>query len=80
MAHLINTFENPFACLCAKLLQFCLTPQPCGLWPTRLLCPWDSLGRNTGVGCHFRLQGIFLTQDRTRISYVSCIGRLVLYH
>ena len=28
---------------------------------TRLLCPWDSPGKNTGVGCHFLLQGIFLT-------------------
>ena len=27
-----------------------------------LLCPWDSPGKNTGVGCHFLLQGIFLTQ------------------
>ena len=24
--------------------------------PTRLLCPWDSLGKNTEVGCHFLLQ------------------------
>ena len=24
--------------------------------PTRLLCPWDSLGKDTGVGCHFLLQ------------------------
>ena len=24
--------------------------------PARLLCPWDSPGRNTGVGCHFLLQ------------------------
>ena len=24
--------------------------------PTRLLCPWDSSGKNTGVGCHFLLQ------------------------
>ena len=29
---------------------------------TRLLCPWDSPGKNTGVGCHFLLQGIFPTQ------------------
>ena len=29
---------------------------------TRLLCPWDSTGKNTGVGCHELLQGIFLTQ------------------
>ena len=28
----------------------------------RLLCPWNSPGKNTGVGCHFLLQGIFLTQ------------------
>ena len=24
--------------------------------PNRLLCPWDSPGKNTGVGCHFLLQ------------------------
>ena len=29
---------------------------------TRLLCPWEFLGRSTRVGCHFLLQGIFLTQ------------------
>ena len=28
----------------------------------RLLCPWDSPGKNTGVGCHALLQGIFPTQ------------------
>ena len=28
----------------------------------RLLCPWDSPGKNAGVGCHSLLQGIFLTQ------------------
>ena len=34
---------------------------PHGLQPTRLFCPWDFPGKNTGVGCHF-LQGIFPTQ------------------
>ena len=29
---------------------------------TRLLCPWDFLGKNTGVGCHFLFQVIFPTQ------------------
>ena len=29
---------------------------------TRLLRPWDFLGKSTGVGCHFPLQGIFLNQ------------------
>ena len=28
----------------------------------RLLCPWSYAGKNTGVGSHFLLQGIFLTQ------------------
>ena len=36
--------------------------QPYGLEPIRLLRPWDFPGKNTGVGCHFLLQGIFLTQ------------------
>ena len=31
------------------------------LQPTRLLCPWDFPGKNTRVGCHFLLQGIFPT-------------------
>ena len=42
---------------CAKLLQLCLTlcdPMDCSP-------PWDSPGKNTGVGGHAFLQGIFLT-------------------
>ena len=35
--------------------------QPHGLWPSRLLCPCDSLGISTGVGCHFLLQGPCMT-------------------
>ena len=34
--------------------------QPFGQQPTRLLCPQDSLGKNTGVGCHYLLQSIYL--------------------
>ena len=30
--------------------------QPHRQQPTRLRCPWDSPGKNTGVGCHFLLQ------------------------
>ena len=41
-----------------------------GLYPTRLLCPWNSPGKNTGMNCHSLLQGIFLTQG----SQVSFIG------
>ena len=51
--------------------------QPRGLYPTRLLCPWDFLGKNTGVGCHFLLQGIFPTQGS---DLCLLLGRRVLYH
>ena len=46
---------------CARA-QSCPTLQPQGLWPARPLCPWGSPGKNTGVGCHFLLQGIFRIQ------------------
>ena len=36
--------------------------QPHGLWPIRLLCPWSSPGKNTGVGRQPLLPGIFPTQ------------------
>ena len=42
---------------------------------------WDSPGKNTGVGCHFLLQGIFQTQgSNPDLLRLSCIGRWVLYH
>ena len=41
----------------------------------RLLWPWDSPGKNTGVGCHGLLQGIFQFRDQTHVTYVSCIDR-----
>ena len=34
-------------------VRLCATPRR---QPTRLPCPWDSPGKNTGVGCHFLLQ------------------------
>ena len=40
----------------AKSLQSCLTLQPHRRQPSRLPRPWDSPGKNTGVGCHFLLQ------------------------
>ena len=35
-------------------------------WTARLLCPWDFPNRNTGVGCHSLLQGIFSAQGSNR--------------
>ena len=67
----------PGDALVAQMINFCLqcrkvkesgrsvmsnSLRPRGLQPARLLCPWDFPGKNTGVGCHFLLQEIFLTQ------------------
>ena len=49
-----------FCCLVAKLCLTLLWSHE--LWSAKLLCPWDFLGKNTAMGCHFLLQGIFLTQ------------------
>ena len=51
--------------------------RPHGLYPTRLLCPWDSPGKNTGVGCHALLQRIFPTQ-RSNLGLLHF--RQILYH
>ena len=64
-------------CVCAQSLscgQLFVTP-----WAVahRLLCPWDSPGKNIGVGCQFLLQGILLTQ-RLNLGLSHC--RQILYH
>ena len=41
------------------------------LQPASFLCLWDSLGKNTGVGCHALLQGTFLTQGLN--SHLLCL-------
>ena len=46
----------PAAATAAKSLQSCPTVQPHRRQPTRLPRPWDSPGKNAGVGCHFLLQ------------------------
>ena len=46
---------KPFAAAAAKSLQLC-SVWPHRRQPTRLPRPWDSPGKNTGVGCHFLLQ------------------------
>ena len=45
----------------AQLLKSCLTLWDSRLQPTRLLCPWNSPGKNTGVACH----------DQTRVSCIA---------
>ena len=52
----------PCVCVCLVASVVSSSLQPPGLQPTRLLCPWDSPGKNTRVGCHALLQRIFPTQ------------------
>ena len=47
-------------CLVASVVSDSVWPH--ALWPTGLLCPWDSPSKNTGVGWRALLQGIFQTQ------------------
>ena len=62
----LRTFSSPLPPQKITPCVLCLFTQSCpahGLEPSRLVCPWDSPGKNTGLGCHFLLQGIFLTQE-----------------
>ena len=47
------------------------------LQPSRLLCPWNSPGKNIGMGCHSLLQGIFWAQ-RSNLGLLHC--RQIVYH
>ena len=60
-----------------SVAQLSNSMQPHGLYPSRLLYPWDFLGKNTGVGRHFLLQGIFLTQG-LKPCLMHC--KQILYH
>ena len=62
----------------SEVIQSCPTLcDPHELQPARLLYPWDSPGKNTGVDCHFLLQGIFPTQ---RLNLGLLHFRQTLYH
>ena len=49
-----NTYVHRY--YAAKSLHSCLTVRPHRRQPTRLCRPWDSPGKNSGVGCYFLLQ------------------------
>ena len=50
-------------CVCAQSLIHVQLFATQGLEPPKLLCPWNFLGENTGVGCQSLLQGIFPAQE-----------------
>ena len=60
--------SNVCACVCSKSFQSLRLPGP---QPAKFLCPQDSPGKNTGVGRHGLLQGIFSTQGLNPFSGFS---------
>ena len=65
-------------------LHACLVvPDSLGLYellPAKLLCSWDAPGKNTGVGCHDLLQGIFSTRGLNLGLLCLWPCRHILYH
>ena len=75
MLVLIDTFTaSASVCCCCCCCCCCVSSvvsasvRPYRRQPTRLLCPWDSTGKNTGVGCHFLLQCM-----KVKVKSLSCV-------
>ena len=61
--------EKPARRLCCLVTSVVSdSVQPHELQCSRLLCPWDSPGKNTGVGCHFLLQIHHVNYIKLRIT------------
>ena len=80
------SWPPPLSCLPSSILYICAvcsvmsdSLRSHGLQPTRLLCPWNFPGKNTGVDSHFLLQGMFPTQGSNWHLLHLLIGRWILY-
>ena len=82
--HIYIYIERLYECVCVCVCQVTsvmsdsLWPQ--GLYPARLLCSWDSPGKNTGEGSQALLQGIFPTQGLNLCLLRLLHCRWILYH
>ena len=56
-------------CQCCAVLSCSVMSD--SLRPQRLLCPWDSPGKNTGVSCHYPSRGSSQPRDRTQVSCIA---------
>ena len=74
----LGSLEIFVLCVCVfSHVQLFVTP---GLEPTRLLYPWKFSGKNTGVGCHALLQGVFPTQGSNLLPFHLLHWWWILYH
>ena len=73
--HLINHIESEIKVLVAQSCVILCNPMDCS--SPGLFCPWNSLGKNTGLGCHSLLQGIFPAQG---LNLGLLCWRQILYH
>ena len=59
---IVSPSQAPVCCAVLSCSVVSNSLEAHGLYPTRLLCPWNSPGKNIGMGCYALLQGIFPTQ------------------
>ena len=64
----------PPSCCCCVTSVVSDSVQPHRQQPTRLPCPWDSPGKNTGVGCHFLLQCMKVKVKVKSLSHVRLLA------
>ena len=70
----IQIWDHYVLCMCTQACPILCDLTDCSL---PHLCPWDCPGKNTGVSCHFLLQGSFPTQGQNT-GFLHC--RQILYH
>ena len=58
-------------CCCQVTSVVSDSVRPHGRQPTRVLCPWDSSGKNTGVSCHFLLQCMRVESGKWKVKVKS---------
>ena len=75
LIHILSNINLGCVCVSRSVLSDFLWPN--GLQPSRLLCPWNSPGKNTGVDCHSLFQRVFTTQGLNS-GLLHC--RQILYH
>ena len=70
-------FAHEQMCVCSVVSD---SLWPHGLQPTRLFCPWNFPGKNTGVVVISFSRGSSQPRDWTHVSWASCIGQGLLHY